>query len=145
MLLPHLRLRSPDNAPQPPALKRLWHPADRDRAETTIDTALNEQRGFEMDVRIIRPDGSLRFLRCLGQPVVSATGAMDDAAERTLDVQYHIWHHDVSGTLLAEALRPAADGGVRVGLLLNDNNTAGLDTILAGRALGSGSGVWWRS
>lgn len=53
------------------------------------------------------------------------------AAERTLDVQYYIWRNDLSGTLLFDALREAADRGVRVRLLLDDNNTHGLDAILA--------------
>lgn len=53
------------------------------------------------------------------------------AAERTLDVRYYIWHNDISGRLLMEALREAADRGVRVRLLLDDNNTSGLDDALA--------------
>lgn len=53
------------------------------------------------------------------------------AAERTLDVQYYIWRKDQTGTLLFEALHAAADRGVRVRLLLDDNNTSGLDRILA--------------
>src|ERR1700730_9737892 len=55
-------------------------------------------------------------------------------AERTLDVQYYIWRNDMSGTLLFEALRSAADRGVRVRLLLDDNNTSGLDALLASLA-----------
>lgn len=53
------------------------------------------------------------------------------AAERTLDVQYYIWRNDMTGTLLFAALRQAADRGVRVRLLLDDNNTKGLDAALA--------------
>lgn len=53
------------------------------------------------------------------------------AAERSLDVQYYIWHNDMTGTMLLEALHAAADRGVRVRLLLDDNGTAGLDPILA--------------
>ena len=60
----------------------------------------------------------------------AARALLAAAAERTLDVQYYIWRHDMSGTLLAEALRRAADRGVRVRLLLDDNNTASLDTVL---------------
>jgi putative cardiolipin synthase len=52
-------------------------------------------------------------------------------AERTLDVQYYIWHGDITGTLLFDALRAAAERGVRVRLLLDDNNTEGLDDLLA--------------
>ena len=53
------------------------------------------------------------------------------AAERSLDVQYYIWRNDLSGTLLFDALRKAADRGVRVRLLLDDSTTSGLDTTLA--------------
>jgi putative cardiolipin synthase len=51
-------------------------------------------------------------------------------AERSLDVQYYIWRKDLTGTLLFESLRAAADRGVRVRLLLDDNNTSGLDPVL---------------
>jgi len=54
-----------------------------------------------------------------------------DAAERTLDAQYYVWHDDMTGMLLFDALRRAADRGVRVRLLLDDNNTRGMDRILA--------------
>jgi len=60
-------------------------------------------------------------------------------AERTLDVQYYIWRNDMTGTLLFQALHDAADRGVRVRLLLDDNNTSGLDPILA--ALDSHSNI----
>ena len=51
-------------------------------------------------------------------------------AEKTLDVQYYIWQDDMSGRLLFSALLAAAERGVRVRLLLDDNNTNGLDNIL---------------
>lgn len=66
-----------------------------------------------------------------GRDAFAARARLADAAERTLDVQYYIWQKDMSGTLLFEALRRAADRGVRVRLLLDDNNTYGLDTFLA--------------
>src|SRR5262249_15239734 len=49
------------------------------------------------------------------------------AAEKSLDVQYYIWHGDQTGYLLFEALWHAAGRGVRVRILLDDVNTAGLD------------------
>lgn len=53
------------------------------------------------------------------------------AAERTLDVQYYIWHADTTGTLLMASLLEAANRGVRVKLLLDDNGIGGMDTNLA--------------
>ena len=53
------------------------------------------------------------------------------AAERSLDVQYYIYRADVTGGLLSEALWQAAERGVRVRLLLDDNPAKGLDEALA--------------
>ena len=57
------------------------------------------------------------------------------AAERSIDVQYYIWHPDQSGGLILGELWDAARRGVRVRLLIDDQNTAGEDDILA--ALGA--------
>lgn len=53
-----------------------------------------------------------------------------DLAEETIDIQYYIWKKDITGTLLFDALYRAAERGVRIRLLLDDNNTSGLDDIL---------------
>src|SRR5687768_6401986 len=52
-------------------------------------------------------------------------------AEKSLDVQYYIWHGDRVGYLLFEELLKAAERGVRVRLLLDDINTGGLDAAIA--------------
>jgi putative cardiolipin synthase len=61
----------------------------------------------------------------------AARAVLAAAADKSLDVQYYIWHGDTAGTLMFEALWQAAERGVRVRLLLDDNNTAGLDPTLA--------------
>jgi len=52
-------------------------------------------------------------------------------ARHTIDVQYYIWHDDMSGRLLFSALLDAAGRGIKIRLLLDDNNTPGLDNLLA--------------
>ena len=52
-------------------------------------------------------------------------------AQQTLDIQYYIWQNDMSGRLLFSALLEAAQRGVKVRLLLDDNNTQGLDETLS--------------
>lgn len=69
----------------------------------------------------------------------AARALLAQAAQRTLDVQYYIWHGDTTGTLLLQALLDAADRGVRVRLLLDDNGTSGIDPQLA--ALDSHSNI----
>src|SRR5574340_533285 len=66
-----------------------------------------------------------------GLDAFAARMLLAGAAERTLDVQYYIWDGDKTGTLLFNALRAAADRGVRVRLLLDDHNAIGLDETLA--------------
>lgn len=61
----------------------------------------------------------------------AARSRLAEVAERTLDVQYYIWEKDMTGMLLFEALHAAADRGVRVRFLLDDNGTSGLDPVLA--------------
>ena len=53
------------------------------------------------------------------------------AAERSLDLQYYIWHRDTTGELLWEDVWKAAERGVRVRVLLDDANTGGMDPMLA--------------
>jgi len=47
--------------------------------------------------------------------------AMADLSEKTLDAQYYIWDGDITGRILARHMIRAADRGVRVRLLLDDN------------------------
>src|SRR5574340_567648 len=50
-----------------------------------------------------------------------------DAAERTLDLQYYIFHGDITPKLVVDRMLAAADRGVRVRLLVDDWNIAGKD------------------
>lgn len=65
-----------------------------------------------------------------GRDAFVARAALADAAENAIDAQYYIWHNDTTGRLLLQALRRAADRGVHVRLLLDDNNTTGMDATL---------------
>lgn len=66
-----------------------------------------------------------------GRSAYAARALLARAATRSLDVQYYIWKGDLSGSLLLQEMRAAADRGVRVRMLLDDNGIAGLDALLA--------------
>ena len=66
-----------------------------------------------------------------GRAAFAARTLLARAATRSLDVQYYIWKGDLSGSLLLNELRTAADRGVRVRMLLDDNGIDGLDARLA--------------
>lgn len=98
--------------------------APEQAAQTSIARALhNVQRGRDPAHSGIHP-------LVEADDAFAARMLMARHAERTLDVQYYIWRADMTGLMLLEALHEAADRGVRVRLLLDDNNTAGLDAYL---------------
>ena len=66
--------------------------------------------------------GALAFL---------SRAALADLAERSLDVQYYIYEADESGVVLADRLLAAARRGVRVRLLVDDNNLVRSEDRLA--------------
>ncbi len=66
-----------------------------------------------------------------GADAFAARIILANAAQSSIDAQYYIWRGDLTGSLLLDALRRAADRGVRVRLLLDDHGTGGLDPELA--------------
>jgi cardiolipin synthase C len=66
----------------------------------------------------------------LGLDAFVARLALAEVAERSLDVQYYIWHDDTTGRLLTAALLRAADRGVRVRVILDDIGTSPDDARL---------------
>ena len=95
-----------------------------DTAETRLGTSITPllEAHPELSGVYLLPDSRDAF---------AARARLAEAAERTLDVQYYIWENDMTGTLLFEALHAAADRGVRVRFLLDDNSSSGLDPVLA--------------
>ena len=66
-----------------------------------------------------------------GRDALVARILLARAATETIDVQYYIWQTDTTGWLLLDELRKAAERGVRVRMLLDDNGIPGLDNVLA--------------
>lgn len=66
-----------------------------------------------------------------GMDAFVARMALADVAEHTLDLQYYIFHGDLTGKLLLERLLQAADRGVRVRVLIDDIGTSADDTFVA--------------
>lgn len=77
-----------------------------------------------------RPLSGLRTLED-GLSAFAARVALADMAEHSLDVQYYIWRNDTPGRLMIQRLYQAAERGVRVRVLLDDNNTVGMDRLWA--------------
>ncbi|WP_374569836.1 ATP-binding protein [Phenylobacterium sp.] len=62
--------------PSYPAFIERVHPADRARVEAAVRRALDGEQAFELDHRIVRPDGSVRVVHEEGEVVRSPDGAV---------------------------------------------------------------------
>lgn len=65
-----------------------------------------------------------------GPAALLARAVLTDLAAASVDLQYYIYEDDLSGILLALRLLDAADRGVRIRALLDDNNLRGPDLAL---------------
>lgn len=103
------------------------------RTQTTAIPGDGDTRIGQATVPQLAAHPGLSGIHALGdaRDAFASRMLLADSAERSLDVQYYIWRHDISGNLLFKALGRAAERGVRVRLLLDDHNTAGLDAVLA--------------
>jgi putative cardiolipin synthase len=119
-----LALLSAGCASLPPPQDRVASTALADTGDTRLGRAVGPLAAAHPGRSGIHP---------LPQPrdAFAARALLAAAADRSIDVQYYIWHDDDVGDLLFEALWNAADRGVRVRILLDDMNTKGLDGIIA--------------
>lgn len=107
-------------------------PQDGRPASRAIDdTALTRLGKAAQPLVAAHPGLSGVFPLTEGTDAFAARGLLAAAAERSLDVQYYIWHADEAGLSLFEALWKAAERNVRVRLLLDDNNTGDMDELIA--------------
>jgi putative cardiolipin synthase len=108
----------------PPLTGRVASTAFTDTADTRLGRALQQ-------AIIAKPDESGIYPLQVPQNAFAARALLTRAAERSLDVQYYIWHGDYTGYLMLGELWDAAERGVRVRLLLDDNGISGLDPVIA--------------
>ena len=95
-----------------------------DTSDLTLSQAMHAAAAASADTSGIYP-------LPIAQEAFAARCLLARAAERSLDVQYYIWHGDTTGYLLLQDLWSAAERGVRVRLLLDDNGVTGLDPTIA--------------
>lgn len=76
------------------AVNRMTHKRDVGRLLQAFQRAIIEQNNYDMEFRIIRPDGEVRYIRCEGRcehdhhgDVAALFGIMQDVTERTIHEQ----------------------------------------------------------
>lgn len=102
------------------------------RSDTVAPMSADQRRALHEAIDALtakHPNQTGVYLLGQGTDAFAARLAAIMSAEKSLDLQYYIWDSDVTGMLLLQALRQAAERGVRVRLLIDDNNTLGNDPI----------------
>ena len=62
------------------------HREDVDRVVETYERAVGERTDFEIDYRIVLPDGTIKYLHAIGHPVFNAAGDLVEYMGINLDV-----------------------------------------------------------
>ena len=62
------------------------HPDDRAGVMDALERAMREQDEFEIECRIVRPDGEIRFIRSLAQPVFNKKGELVEYVGTIIDI-----------------------------------------------------------
>jgi len=62
------------------------HSEDKARVQQILARATSERRAYEMEYRIVLPDGSLKYFKSLGRPVVQKSGDVDEFIGITMDI-----------------------------------------------------------
>jgi putative cardiolipin synthase len=104
-------------------------PTDYPRTVSTALTDTADTRLGQASRRLLadHPNVSGVHLLDRGTDAFLARLALTEAAEKSLDIQYYIWHDDATGKVLLERVLRAADRGVRTRLLVDDIGTAAKD------------------
>src|SRR6201997_181948 len=61
------------------------HPEDRAKWQQTIDRAIGEKSDYEVEVRIVLPDGTVRYIHTIGHPVLNASGDLAQFVGTAMD------------------------------------------------------------
>ena len=62
------------------------HPEDRDNVQETKDRAINAKSDYEVDHRILLPDGTVKYTHTVGHPVLNAYGDVEQFVCTMMDV-----------------------------------------------------------
>ena len=72
--------------PSRKAVLQRIHPDDRDRLNAEVERALSEKKRYSTAYRIVLPDGTVKHLESIGQPVFSTNGELVEVVATQIDV-----------------------------------------------------------
>ena len=92
----------PENGP--PAFeecRQRTHPEDRAKWQGAIDQAIAEKSEYEVEFRILLPDGSVKHIHTVGHPVLKASGDLVQFVGSSTDITERKWAEQATRLLAA--------------------------------------------
>lgn len=65
---------------------QIVHPDDRPRVEEVFQKVVREEIGYEVEFRVVRPEGRVRLLHSVGHPVYDEAGKLAEVVGTVLDI-----------------------------------------------------------
>src|SRR5258705_6920580 len=105
------------DAPSIQGFRERVHPEDRARHAAAFKDAIKAKTDFEIDFRVVLPDGSLNYAHAVGRPVLDAGGNVVELVGTTVNVTEQ--HH--ARAALERALEDLREREVRIRRLVESN------------------------
>jgi PAS domain S-box-containing protein len=65
---------------------RRIHPDDREKAIQAMEQTIRDQRDYELEHRVVHPDGTIKFVHTIGHPVFSPSGNLIEVVGTSTDI-----------------------------------------------------------
>jgi PAS domain S-box-containing protein len=65
---------------------RRIHPDDRETAIQTMEQTIRDRRHYELEHRVVHPDGTIKFVHTIGHPVFSPSGDLVEVVGTSTDI-----------------------------------------------------------
>jgi PAS domain S-box-containing protein len=72
--------------PSQQTIRQCIHPEDRPASVEIVDKAIREGKGYELDQRIVLPEGTIKFIHIVARPVFNTSGDLVEFVGTVMDV-----------------------------------------------------------
>jgi PAS domain S-box-containing protein len=96
------------------------HPEDRVSVKHAFEAAVRERRDCTLDYRIVRPDGSVRYIHSSSHPVVNESGDLFEIVGAIVDTTLHKQEEEVRMQLLRRIVHAQEDERRRISREMHD-------------------------
>ena len=80
------------------------HPEDRAKWQETIERAISEKADYEVEFRILLPDGTIKHVHTVGHPVLNAAGDLMEFVGSSADIVALTANGEVKQTIIGGVL-----------------------------------------